>query len=102
EAIKKNFEISKVLDHYQVKKANSEGSYHCPFHDDKTPSFVAKSGQDYWKCLSGCGNGDQIDFIAKFESINKKQAINKLRQLADEFNIENKTPKENKKTDKKE
>jgi DNA primase len=40
----------------------------CPFHDDKHNSFsVWKNGVGlwFWKCHTGCGEGDEITFLEK-------------------------------------
>jgi 5S rRNA maturation endonuclease (ribonuclease M5) len=42
-----------------------KGACKCPFHADKNPSFSVKDG--HWKCWAGCGGGDVIDLLAKFE-----------------------------------
>lgn len=42
-----------------------KGACRCPFHDDKTPSFTVKDGR--WSCWAGCGKGDVVDLLAKFE-----------------------------------
>jgi len=37
----------------------------CPFHDEKTPSFLVRNKTNYWICLSGCGGGGLSSFIEK-------------------------------------
>ena len=60
-------------------------SARCPFHEDKTPSFSlyqnAKS-DSRWKCHAGCGQGDAIDFLAKFENIPIAAACARFIELA--------------------
>ena len=38
---------------------------HCPFHDDRNPSFQCWLDNGNWKCYSGCGNGDFKDLKAR-------------------------------------
>lgn len=57
----------------------------CPFHDEKTPSFVVSPSKNYYKCF-GCGRGgDPIRFIMEHEHISYPEAI---RFLAQKYNIE--------------
>jgi|GEM_PF-2364701 len=59
----------------------------CPFHNDTSPSFSVfqdKDGQQWkWKCFAGCGQGDEIDFLAleKFGG-NVKQAFPEYLRMA--------------------
>ena len=57
---------------------------HCPFHDDQNPSFSVfeRDGQFFWKCFAGCGEGDEIDFIAKAKDIDRKEATKEFLRLA--------------------
>ena len=59
-------------------------STHCPFHDDKNPSFGIweDKGEWKWKCHAGCGGGDVIDFIEVALNISQKEAIKKFKELA--------------------
>jgi len=57
----------------------------CPFHDDENPSFsVWRSGrgQWFWKCHAGCGQGDEIDYLAMKLGMEKGEAIKEFLQLA--------------------
>ena len=39
---------------------------HCPFHDDKTPSFVVSPHNNLWNCLGACGvGGSVVDWVMK-------------------------------------
>jgi putative DNA primase/helicase len=86
ENLKKTLTMDYVLLKYNVKKGNVKNSYYCPFHDDKNPSFVA-SNEKGWKCLSGCGHGDQITFIQKFDNLDFEDAFKKAASIAN-FELE--------------
>ncbi|TGK06318.1 toprim domain-containing protein [Leptospira fletcheri] len=54
----------------------------CPFHEDKTPSFVVTPSKNLWHCMGACRmGGSAIDFVMKKEGISVKEAIMKLRKL---------------------
>lgn len=60
-------------------------SARCPFHDDSHPSFSVHglSHRPRWRCHAGCGGGDEVDFIAKAECLEKGAAFRRWRQLAE-------------------
>lgn len=57
---------------------------HCPFHDDKTPSFVVSKKKNLWHCLGACkAGGSVIDFVMKAEGVTFRHAVELLREGAD-------------------
>ncbi len=51
----------------------------CPFHDDKTPSFVVYKNGGRYTCF-GCGEkGDVIDYICKSKGMFFSQAVKYLK-----------------------
>jgi putative DNA primase/helicase len=59
-------------------------SARCPFHEDKSPSFgiFQKDGDWFWKCHAGCGEGDEIDFLAKSKGLQNGAAVREFLALA--------------------
>lgn len=52
----------------------------CPFHDDKTPSFIITADKNLWNCLGACGEGgDVISFVRKVEGVSFRHAVELLR-----------------------
>jgi len=52
---------------------------HCPFHDDRTPSFVVSPAKNLWHCLGACNEGGSvIDFLVKMDRISVRHALVKL------------------------
>ena len=73
--------ISQYVD---LKKVGSNYKGICPFHSEKTPSFVVSDQKQMYHCF-GCGEGgDVISFIMKQENI---EFIEALESLADRVNI---------------
>jgi DNA primase catalytic core len=51
----------------------------CPFHEDKTPSFIVTPGKNLFHCL-GCGaGGSVIDFVMKHDGLSFRHAVEVLR-----------------------
>jgi len=81
--IKQHLSINKVLANYRLIP-DRNNRLKCPFHDDKTPSFQVYPKTNTWTCFSSnckAGSGDQIDFIMKYEGVNKHEAILKAKEL---------------------
>jgi DNA primase catalytic core len=52
----------------------------CPFHEDKTPSFVVSPEKNLWNCLGACGTGgDVIAFVMRREGVSFRHAVELLR-----------------------
>lgn len=53
----------------------------CPFHSEKSPSFVVSEAKGMYKCF-GCGKGgDTLSFIKEYERIDFNEAVNRLSEL---------------------
>jgi len=79
ENLKSIIDIVDVIGNYlQLKKAGSNYKALCPFHAEKTPSFVVSPAKQIYHCF-GCGaSGDAIKFIMEIEKLSYKEAIEKL------------------------
>lgn len=68
-----------------LKKAGTNHKGVCPFHNEKTPSFVVSEDKQIFTCF-GCGvSGDVISFVEKYYNLSFQEAVEKL---AAEYNIE--------------
>ena len=65
-----------------LKRAGSNLKGLCPFHSEKTPSFVVYPSENSFYCF-GCGaGGDAITFIRKRENLDYPDAVEFLAQRA--------------------
>jgi DNA primase len=66
----------------QLRKAGTTYKGLCPFHGEKTPSFVVTPARDSWHCF-GCGEGGDIfSFIMKRDGLTFPEALKRLAAKA--------------------
>ncbi len=95
EDIKSRLDIAQVIEKYvPLKQAGKNFSGLCPFHHEKTPSFIVSPDIQRYKCF-GCGEtGDIFNFVQKIENIDFPEALEKLAKEAGvELKKQNKNPK---------
>jgi len=83
--IKDRLDILEIISSYlTVKKAGVNYKALCPFHSEKTPSFMISPERQSFKCF-GCGEGGDIfTFIEKMEGVD---FYNALKILADRAGV---------------
>ncbi|QOP40234.1 DNA primase [Sulfurimonas marina] len=79
EALKARLDVVDVVGNYvELKKAGANFKAPCPFHDEKTASFVVSPAKQIYHCF-GCGaGGDSIKFVMEYEKLTYPEAIEKL------------------------
>lgn len=79
ETLKTRLDIVDVVSNYvELKKAGVNFKAPCPFHDEKSPSFVVSPAKQIYHCF-GCGvTGDSIRFVMEYEKLTYPEAIEKL------------------------
>ncbi len=83
--------VAVVGEHVQLKKAGSSYKGLCPFHNEKSPSFMVSPARNSFHCF-GCGKGgNAITFLMEVERLSFPEA---LRLLAEKANIELPKPQE--------
>lgn len=76
--------VSLVGEYLPLKKAGRHYRANCPFHEEKTPSFMVSPEMQIYKCF-GCGaSGDVLAFLMQRESMEFYEA---LKYLADRAGV---------------
>lgn len=76
--------VEVVSDYVSLKAAGSNLKGLCPFHDDKTPSFMVSPGKNICKCFACGEGGGPVNFIMRQEGLTFPEAI---RFLAKKYGI---------------
>ena len=77
--------VDVVSEFVSLRKSGVNYKGLCPFHDDKTPSFMVSPARQICKCFSCGEGGNAVNFLMKHEQITYPEA---LRWLAKKYNIE--------------
>lgn len=73
-----------ISDFVNLKKRGVNLIGHCPFHDEKTPSFTVSPAKGIYKCF-GCGKaGNAVNFVMEHEHYSYPEA---LKYLAKKYGI---------------
>jgi DNA primase len=82
--IKQRVDVVEVISRYtQLKRAGSIYKGLCPFHSERTPSFVVFPHTGTWHCFGACGTGgDVISFVMRKENLDFREAVETLAQQA--------------------
>lgn len=85
EQLRHKIDLSEVIgSHLQLKKMGSSYKALCPFHEEKTPSFMLQKGDTHYHCF-GCGaHGDAFSFLMGYLKMSFKDAI---EYLAERFGV---------------
>ena len=71
-----------VSNYIQLKQVGRNYTALCPFHPEKTPSFVVSPEKQIFKCF-GCGvGGNAITFVEKYENLSFPEAVRRVAELA--------------------
>ncbi|MGB1936190.1 MAG: DNA primase [Akkermansiaceae bacterium] len=74
--------VDVVGSYLPLKRAGSNFKANCPFHNEKTPSFMVNPARQSYHCF-GCGEGgNAIGFVMAYENLPFPDAIKKLASRA--------------------
>jgi len=71
-----------VADYVRLSKSGANWKALCPFHKEKTPSFMVHEAKGFFHCF-GCGeSGNIFTFLMKMENLNFPEAVERLARRA--------------------
>lgn len=81
EKLRQRVDLVEVLSSYvELKKTGVSYKGLCPFHDEKSPSFMIQKGDSHYHCF-GCGaHGDAIQFLMTHQKMSFSDAVENLAQ----------------------
>lgn len=87
-----------IVDYIQkfvpLKRAGKTWKAPCPFHNERTPSFVVNPDTQSWRCFGSCAEGgDVLSFAMKRNGWSFGEALQELGKLAG-VEVEKQTPEQ--------
>ena len=72
--------VSVISEYLPLKKSGVNYKCRCPFHNEKTASFIVSPSKQLYKCF-GCGKGGNVfSFVMEYEKLNFPEAVEKLAE----------------------
>lgn len=85
EKLRERIDLLEVISaHVDLKRMGATYKGLCPFHEEKTPSFIMQKSDSHYHCF-GCGaHGDAIQFLMNYSKIPFTEAV---EALAEKFQV---------------
>ncbi len=82
--VKSRSDIVQVIsDYVDLDTSSRQPKALCPFHSERTPSFVIYPDSGHWQCFGSCAEGgDVISFLMKRENMSFAEALHNLANRA--------------------
>lgn len=96
--VKDRLDVVDVISGYvPLKKSGRTFKATCPFHTEKTPSFVVDPQRQSWRCFGACATGgDAFSFVMRKEGLSFGEV---LRVLAEKAGVEMRPREQAERTD---
>ncbi|XBC39789.1 MAG: DNA primase [Buchnera aphidicola (Chaetogeoica yunlongensis)] len=73
--------IDIINKHISLKKSGKNYISHCPFHQEKTPSFTVNFEKQFYFCFGCNSHGNVIDFLMNYEKLTFIESIEELATI---------------------
>ncbi|MBT4963976.1 MAG: DNA primase [Francisellaceae bacterium] len=74
--------VELIKQHVHIQRSGAQFKALCPFHQEKTPSFIINQQKQFYYCF-GCGaRGDAIQFLKEHVGLHFADAVEQLANLA--------------------
>jgi DNA primase len=75
--------VDLISETVKLRRTGKNYSGLCPFHNEKTPSFIVSPDRQTWRCFGQCNEGgDVFKFVMKKEGWDFKEALSFLAERA--------------------
>lgn len=82
ESLKSHINIIDVIGYYlPLRKSGGNYSACCPFHDERTPSFMVSESKQIFNCFSCNKGGDAITFVKEYKKLEFIEAIEEIARI---------------------
>jgi DNA primase len=83
QTIKDKLDIVQIIGEYiTLKKAGANWKANCPFHNEKSPSFMVQAEKQIWHCFGCSKGGDVFTFVQEIEGLDFRETLKLLAKRA--------------------